>query len=111
MFSNTEIKSAVNFYTVLKKDLHTLLVKERKSPLDYEGAITVCPCITSFEYSVQEENQNSKTYHALVDASVLIENMLKVDVQLWGKTRGIKCIEVGPDHRCEKVVMEIVFQD
>ena len=107
---NTEIKNAVVAYSVMKRDLHTL-VEGSKSPLDYIGEIEEHPHITSFTYPIEEERQNREVYHALVSIGILIENMLKEDLRIWGKTRGIRCIEIAPDHRCETVVMEIIFQE
>ena len=108
---NTEIKNAITFYAVLKKDLHTLLVKESTSPLDYIGKIEVHPHFTELTYPVEEGRKSREVYDAMVDFSVLTENMLKDDVRLWEKTSGIKWIQVAPDHRCETVVMEIGFME
>ena len=108
MLINKEISNAAKFYQIAKRDLHTLLVKESKSPLDYEGVITPYPYITSLVYTIKEE-QSKETYDALVGISRLIENLLKEDLRLWGKTQGIKTLKVAPDLRCESVVMEIVF--
>ena len=107
MLSNKEISNAAKFYQIAKRDLHTLLVKESKSPLDYEGVITPYPYITSLVYTIKEEHK--ETYDTLVGISRLIENLLKEDLRLWGKTQGIKTLKVAPDLRCESVVMEIVF--
>ena len=109
MLKNKEIQSAVNFYAVLKKDLHTLLVKESKSPIDYIGKIEVHPYFVTLTYPIEENKQNRETYHAVVDVSMLLENMLKDDLRLWEKTSGLKWLEIAPDHRCETVVMEIGF--
>ena len=73
---NTEIKNAVVAYSVMKRDLHTL-VEGSKSPLDYIGEIEEHPHIVSFIYPIEEERQNSEVYHALVSIGILIENMLK----------------------------------
>ena len=108
---NTEIKNAVVAYSVMKRDLHTLLVKESKTPLDFIGEIEVHPYFVTLTYPIEERKQSRETYHAVVDASVLLENMLKDDIRLWEKTQGIKWLEIAPDHRCETVVMEIGFQE
>ena len=107
---NNEIKNASIAYSVMKRDLHTLLVKESKSPIDYIGEIEVHPYFVTLTYPMIEENKQSReTYHAVVDVSVLLENMLKDDLRLWEKTSGLKWLEIAPDHRCETVVMEIGF--
>ena len=109
MFAANEIQNAIRFYEVLKKDLHTLLVKGSISPLDFDGDIKIQPYFTSFTYVINEKEQSKETHDILLKSSVLIENMLKSDLRLWGKTQGIKWLEVAPDHRCETVVMEIGF--
>ena len=109
MFTANEIQNAIRFYEVLKKDLHTLLVKGSISPLDFDGEIVIHPYITSINYLINEKEQSEETYDILLKSSVLIENMLKSDLRLWDKTQGIKWLEVAPDHRCETVVMEIGF--
>ena len=107
---NNEIKNASIAYSVMKRDLHTLLVKESKSPIDYIGKIEVHPYFVTLTYPMIEENKQSReTYHAVVDVSLLFENMLKDDLRLWEKTSGLKWLEIAPDHRCETVVMEIGF--
>ena len=107
---NNEIKNASIAYSVMKRDLHTLLVKESKSPIDYIGKIEVHPYFVTLTYPIEEGNKQSReTYHAVVDVSVLLENMLKDDLRLWEKTSGLKWLEIAPDHRCETVVMEIGF--
>ena len=109
MFAANEIQNAIRFYEVLKKDLHTLLVKGSISPLDFDGDIKIQPYFTSFTYVINEKEQSKETHDILLKSSVLIENMLKSDLRLWDKTQGIKWLEVAPDHRCETVVMEIGF--
>ena len=106
---NNEIKNASIAYSVMKRDLHTLLVKESKSPIDYIGKIEVHPYFVTLTYPIEENKQSRETYHTVVDVSVLLENMLKDDLRLWEKTSGLKWLEVAPDHRCETVVMEIGF--
>ena len=110
MVKNKEIQSAINFYAVLKKDIHTLLVKESIYPVDYIGKIVMIPHFTELTYPI-EERKSREVYEAMVSISSLIENMLKDDIRLWGKTQNIKWIQVAPDHRCETVVMEIGFME
>ena len=109
MFTANEIQNAIRFYEVLKKDLHTLLVKGSISPLDFDGNIEIHPYITALTYPINEKEQSEETHDMLLKASALMENMLKIDLRLWNKTQGIKWLEVAPDHRCETVVMEIGF--
>ena len=110
MCIDNEIINAINFYQVLKKDLHTLLIKSSKTPLDYEGTLTEEGHI---EYQIHEEHRDREMHRALINAGILLESMLKNDVRLWDKTQGIEnieSIEVAPDHRCETIVLEVRFQ-
>ena len=107
MCIDNEIINAINFYQVLKKDLHTMIVKGSKTPLDYEGNLTEEGHI---EYQINEEDQSKEMHRALIDIGMLLESMLKNDVRLWDKTQGIAYIEVAPDHRCETIVLEVRFQ-
>ena len=106
MLKNKEIQSAVNFYAVLKKDIHTLLVKESIYPVDYIGKIEMNPHFTELTYPIKENPEN---YQMVLDISVLIENMVKDDIRLWEKTHIIKWIQVEPNRRCEYVAMTIGF--
>ena len=106
MLKNKEILSAVNFYAVLKKDIHTLLVKESIYPVDYIGKIEMDPHFTELTYPIEENPEN---YQMVLDISVLIENMVKDDIRLWEKTHIIKWIQVKPNRRCEYVTMTIGF--
>ena len=111
MFTNTEIKNVINAYNIMKADLHSYISKERRSPLDFEGSIDISPEAVTFSYPIREENKSRETYHALMGIGIILEDMLKGDLRIWGKTPGIKCLEVAPDRRCETVVLEIVFLD
>ena len=110
MFNSNEIQNAIAFYEVLKTDLNTLLVKGSKSPLDYLGEIETQPYAVTIEYQISEPNQNRETFDLLLDVGVILEHMVKTDIRLWDKTSGIRTLVVAPDHRCKKMVLEIVFQ-
>ena len=111
MSISNEIINAVNFYAVLKKDLHTLLVKESKSPIDYEGKLFTVDNGWYIKYPINEEQQSSEMYHALISIGILLESMLKNDIQLWDKTQGIRMIKVAPDYRCESIILDVSFLD
>ena len=111
MFTNTEIKNVANAYNVMKMDLHTFMAKERKSPLDFEGEVEISQEVVTFSYPIREENQSRETYHTLMGIGIILENMLKSDLRIWGKTQGVKSLEVAPDRRCETVILEVIFQN
>ena len=109
MSTNTEIKNVINAYNIMKADLHTLLVKGSKSPLDYDGIANIEPEVVSFEYPINEANQSKKTYDMLFDIGDALANMLKADLRLWNKTSGIRALVVAPDRRCETVILEVWY--
>ena len=82
-----------------------------KSPIDYEGVIELHPDVVTIAYPINEENQSRETYRMLIDIGMGIENLLKNDLRLWGKTQGVKSLEVAPDRRCETIILEVIFQD
>ena len=108
MLDNNEIKNAVNMYETMKRDLHNHLVKKCESPLDYTGEFTVLPYCVTFEYPIKE-NKNREVHDMLLDMGVAIKNMLKTDIAIWGKTRGIKSLEVAPDPGCHEMIVEILY--
>ena len=111
MCIDNEIIGAVNFYQVLKKDLHTMLVKKSEAPFDYEGKLFTVDNGWYIKYPINEEQQSSEMYHALTSVGILLESMLKNDVQLWDKTQGIRMIKVAPDYRCESIILDVSFLD
>ena len=111
MFNSNEIQNAIAFYEVLKTDLNTLLIKGSKSPLDYLGEIETHPYSATITYPIREPNHTRETFDLLLDVGVVLEHMVKTDIRLWDKTSGIRTLVVAPDHRCEKMVLEIIFQD
>ena len=111
MCIDNEIQNAIAFYQVLKKDLYTLLVKKSKAPFDYEGKLCAANNGWYVKYPITEEHQDSEMYHALVKVGILLESMVKNDVQLWDKTQGIEMIRVAPDYRCENIILDVRFHD
>ena len=111
MCIDNEIINAINFYQVLKKDLHTMLVKKSEAPFDYEGKLFTVDNGGYIKYPINEEQRGSEMYHALISVGMLLESMLKNDVQLWDKTQGIRMIKVAPDYRCESIILDVSFLD
>ena len=107
MFRSGEKNNAAKFYQLVKKDLHTLMVKGSDSPLDYDGMVSIYPKTTTISYSITDEC----SYQLLADLCSCIEDMLKFDLRLWGKTQGVERIEVAPSLSCDVVVLELFFQN
>lgn len=81
------IVNGIRLYETIKKDLHTLLVKESKEVFDYEGNVEMEADRIEFEY------EPSIAFNMDYDSSIaivrMIKYMLRHDIMLWGKTQGI----------------------
>ena len=81
------IVNGIRLYETIKKDLHTLLVKESKEVFDYEGNVEIEAERVEFEYDP------SIAFNMDYDSSITIvrtiKYMLKHDIMLWDKTQGI----------------------
>ena len=85
--STFNIVNGIRLYETIKKDLHTLLVKESKEVFDYEGNVEIEAERDEFEYDP------SIAFNMDYDSSITIvrtiKYMLKHDIMLWDKTQGI----------------------
>ena len=85
--STFNIVNGIRLYETIKKDLHTLLVKESREVFDYEGNVEIEAERVEFEYDP------SIAFNMDYDSSITIVRtikcMLKHDIMLWGKTQGI----------------------
>ena len=85
--STFNIVNGIRLYETIKKDLHTLLVKESREVFDYEGNAEIEAERVEFEYDP------SIAFNVDYDSSITIvrtiKYMLKHDIMLWGKTQGI----------------------
>ena len=85
--STFNIVNGIRLYETIKKDLHTLLVKESKETFDYEGNVEMDAERVEFEYDP------SIAFNMDYDSSITIvrtiKYMLKHDIMLWDKTQGI----------------------
>ena len=85
--STFNIVNGIRLYETIKKDLHTLLVKESKEVFDYEGNVEMEAERVEFEY------EPSIAFNMDYDSSITIvrtiKYMLKHDIMLWDKTQGI----------------------
>ena len=85
--STFNIVNGIRLYETIKKDLHTLLVKESREVFDYEGNVEIEAERVEFEYDP------SIAFNMDYDSSITIvrtiKYMLKHDIMLWGKTQGI----------------------
>ena len=85
--STFNIVNGIRLYETIKKDLHTLLVKESREVFDYEGNVEIEAERVEFEYDP------SIAFNMDYDSSITIvrtiKYMLKHDIMLWDKTQGI----------------------
>ena len=85
--STCNIVNGIRLYETIKKDLHTLLVKESREIFDYEGNVEIEAERVEFEYDP------SIAFNMDYDSSITIvrtiKYMLKHDIMLWDKTQGI----------------------
>ena len=85
--STFNIVNGIRLYETIKKDLHTLLVKESKEVFDYEGDVEMEADLVKFEY--EPSIALNIDYDSSITIVRMIKYMLKHDIMLWGKTQGI----------------------
>ena len=85
--STFNIVNGIRLYETIKKDLHTLLVKESREVFDYEGNIEMESERVEFEY--EPSIAINMDYDSSITIVRTIKYMLKHDIMLWGKTQGI----------------------
>ena len=81
------VVNGIRLYETIKKDLHTLLVKESKEVFDYEGSVEMEAERVEFEY--EPSIAINMDYDSSITIVRTIKYMLKHDIMLWGKTQGI----------------------
>ena len=81
------IVNGIRLYETIKKDLHTLLVKESKEVFDYEGDVEMEADLVKFEY--EPSIALNMDYDSSITIVRAIKYMLKHDIMLWDKTQGI----------------------
>ena len=85
--STFNIVNGIRLYETIKKDLHTLLVKESKEVFDYEGDVEMEADLVKFEY--EPSIALNMDYDSSITIVRTIKYMLKHDIMLWDKTQGI----------------------
>ena len=85
--STFNIVNGIRLYETIKKDLHTLLVKESKEVFDYEGDVEMEAGLVKFEY--EPSIILNMDYDSSITIVRTIKYMLKHDIMLWDKTQGI----------------------
>ena len=104
-----ENQQLIQTYEVLKRDLHTLLVKESKSPLDYEGKVEFRDKSTTalrYMYCNNNTEEESDTLCSL------LEGMIKTDLRIWDKTQGVEGITaVVVDNDCSGEIEIVCMVD
>ena len=85
--STFNIVNGIRLYETIKKDLHTLLVKESREVFDYEGNAEIEAERVEFEYD--PSIAFNMDYDSSITIVKTIKYMLKHDIMLWDKTQGI----------------------
>ena len=85
--STFNIVNGIRLYETIKKDLHTLLVKESRKVFDYEGNVEIEAERVEFEYD--PSIAFNMDYDSSITIVKTIKYMLKHDIMLWDKTQGI----------------------
>ena len=85
--STFNIVNGIRLYETIKKDLHTLLVKESREVFDYEGNVEIEAERVEFEYD--PSIAFNMDYDSSITIVKTIKYMLKHDIMLWDKTQGI----------------------
>ena len=85
--STFNIVNGIRLYETIKKDLHTLLVKESRKVFDYEGNVEMESDRVEFEYD--PSIAINMDYDSSITIVRTIKYMLKHDIMLWDKTQGI----------------------
>ena len=85
--STFNIVNGIRLYETIKKDLHTLLVKESKEVFYYEGNVEMEAERVEFEY--EPFIAFNMDYDSSITIVRTIKYMLKHDIMLWDKTQGI----------------------
>ena len=88
----------IQTYEVLKKDLHTLMVKGSITPLDYEGKVEFRDKSTT---ALRYKYCNNNTAEETDAVCSVLEAMIKSDLRIWDKTQGVEnIIVVVVDNDC-----------
>ena len=85
--STFNIVNGIRLYETIKKDFHTLLVKESREVFDYEGNVEIEAERVEFEYD--PSIAFNMDYDSSITIVKTIKYMLKHDIMLWDKTQGI----------------------
>lgn len=102
------VNEFVDFYEILKKDVHTLLATKSENPIDYTGKVHLYKNIAFLKYMSLGTNldfakMNKKRWQQL------IERMIKSDINLWGKPQDATDITFGCDPTREEAVFTISY--
>lgn len=97
MVEPTEIIDVIRFYEILKKDIHTLLVKKSKSPFDYTGELELCDK-KAYLYYEPPTNPGLKFIQKISFLwCCTIKEMIKYDIKVWDKAQNISEISLLVD--------------
>ena len=90
MVKIAEVYNVLRFYGILKKDVHTLLVKRSENPIDYEGRIDFYENIAELYYEYAF-NSTFKFMQEMIKRNwhSVLNDLIRRDIQLWDKNQDI----------------------
>ena len=97
MVEPTEIIDVIRFYEILKKDIHTLLVKKSKAPFDYTGEVELCDKTAYLYYELPTNPDLIFLQKISFLWCCTIQEMLKCDIKVWDKAQNISEISLVVD--------------
>ena len=101
----------LRFYGILKKDVHTLLVKRSKNPIDYKGRIDFYENIAHLYYEAAFDSTftfiQSMIKHNWYS---VLNDMIRRDVQLWDKNQDITNTSLVFDLSRERVSFTVYYK-
>ena len=94
MVEPTEIIDVIRFYEILKKDIHTLLVKKSEAPFDYTGELELCDKMAYLFYEPPTNPALKFIQKFSYSWCYTIKEMLKSDIKIWDKAQNISEISL-----------------
>ena len=97
MKSRNEINQGIMDAGLLKKDIHTLLVKKSEAPFDYTGELELCDKMAYLFYEPPTNPALKFIQKFSYSWCYTIKEMLKSDIKIWDKAQNISEISLVAD--------------
>lgn len=111
MVDKIEVYNVLRFYGILKKDVHTLLVKRSENPIDYEGRIDFYENVAHLYYE-PAFNSTFKFMQAMIKCNCCsaMQDLIRRDIQLWDKNQDITNTSLVFDLSRERVSFTVFYK-